>query len=160
VAQGDVLVVVESMKLEHSLGIAARDGVVASVAVEPGQQVAPGQVLVRLEAMNAPLLERQTLPRCTTAQLSPRRKSRRTSTTGTKPAPSRARCTPGRSGRPAGLGYPEALGGMPAPYALRNAVSLALSRHCGSGGLLASLFSHNIGLPPVLRHGSEGCSRR
>ncbi len=53
-----------------------------------------------------------------------------------------------------GLGYPEALGGTPAPFALRNAVSLALSRHCGSGGLLASLFSHNFGLPPVLRHGS------
>lgn len=53
-----------------------------------------------------------------------------------------------------GLGYPESLGGTPAPYALRNAVSVALSRHCGSGGVLASLFSHNIGLPPVLRHGS------
>lgn len=53
-----------------------------------------------------------------------------------------------------GLGYPEGLGGTPAPYALRNAVSIALSRHCGSGGVLASLFSHNIGLPPVLRHGS------
>ena len=47
VAPGDVLVVVESMKLEHSLA-AARAGVVAEVAVEPGQQVAPGQVLVRL----------------------------------------------------------------------------------------------------------------
>jgi len=47
VAPGDVLVVVESMKLEHSLA-AARAGVVADVAVEPGQQVAPGQVLVRL----------------------------------------------------------------------------------------------------------------
>ncbi len=53
-----------------------------------------------------------------------------------------------------GLGYPESLGGTPAPYALRNAVSIALARHCGSGGVLASLFSHNIGLPPVLRHGS------
>ncbi len=53
-----------------------------------------------------------------------------------------------------GLGYPEALGGTPAPFALRNAVSLALSRYSASGGLLASLFSHNIGLPPVLRHGS------
>jgi acyl-CoA dehydrogenase len=41
----------------------------------------------------------------------------------------------------------------PAPFALRNAVSLALARHCGSGGVMASLFSHNIGLPPVLRHG-------
>ena len=54
-----------------------------------------------------------------------------------------------------GLGYPESLGGTPAPWALRNAVSLALSRHGGSGGVLASLFSHNIGLPPVVAHGSQ-----
>ncbi len=53
-----------------------------------------------------------------------------------------------------GLGYPEPLGGTPAPYALRNAVSVALARYSGSGGVLASLFSHNIGLPPVLRHGA------
>ncbi|MBC7434844.1 MAG: biotin/lipoyl-binding protein [Bdellovibrionales bacterium] len=50
VAQGDVLVIVESMKLEHSLA-ASRAGVVAGVAVEAGQQVAPGQVLVTLEAV-------------------------------------------------------------------------------------------------------------
>ncbi len=48
VAQGEVLVIVESMKLEHSLG-ASRAGVVAGVAVEAGQQVAPGQVLLTLE---------------------------------------------------------------------------------------------------------------
>jgi acyl-CoA dehydrogenase len=59
-----------------------------------------------------------------------------------------------------GLGYPESLGGTPAPYALRNAVSVALSRHCGSGGVLASLFSHNIGLPPVLRHGSAALQQQ
>lgn len=53
-----------------------------------------------------------------------------------------------------GLGYPEALGGTPAPFALRNALTLAMSRHGGSGGLMAALFSHNIGLPPILRHGS------
>jgi acyl-CoA dehydrogenase len=53
-----------------------------------------------------------------------------------------------------GLGYPEALGGTPAPFALRNALSVAMSRHGGSGGVMAALFSHNIGLPPVLRHGS------
>ena len=50
VGQGDLLVVVESMKLEHSLG-AARAGVVASVAVQAGQQVGPGQVLVQLEPL-------------------------------------------------------------------------------------------------------------
>jgi acyl-CoA dehydrogenase len=54
-----------------------------------------------------------------------------------------------------GLGYPEELGGTPAPYALRNALSVAMSRWGASGGVLAGLFSHNIGLPPILRHGSE-----
>ena len=54
-----------------------------------------------------------------------------------------------------GLGYPEALGGTPAPHALRNAMSVALARHGGSGGVMAALFSHNIGLPPVLRHGTQ-----
>lgn len=53
-----------------------------------------------------------------------------------------------------GLGYPEGLGGSPASWRLRNAMTLALCRHGGSGGVLASLFSHNIGLPPVLAYGS------
>ncbi|WP_431098343.1 acyl-CoA dehydrogenase family protein [Polaromonas aquatica] len=53
-----------------------------------------------------------------------------------------------------GLGYPESLGGTPASWRLRNAVTLALCRYGGSGGVMASLFSHNIALPPVLRHGS------
>lgn len=53
-----------------------------------------------------------------------------------------------------GLGYPEALGGTPASWRLRNAVTLALCRYGGSGGVMAGLFSHNIALPPVLRHGS------
>jgi acyl-CoA dehydrogenase len=53
-----------------------------------------------------------------------------------------------------GLGFPEALGGTPAPFALRNAVSTTMAHHSGSGGLMASLFSLNIGLPPVLRHGA------
>jgi 3-methylcrotonyl-CoA carboxylase alpha subunit/geranyl-CoA carboxylase alpha subunit len=48
VTRGDVLAVVESMKLEHSLS-AVRAGVVAGVAVAVGQQVAPGQLLVALE---------------------------------------------------------------------------------------------------------------
>ena len=53
------------------------------------------------------------------------------------------------------LGYPESVGGTPAPWRLRNALTIALARYGGSGGLMASLFSHNIGLPPVVRHGSE-----
>jgi acyl-CoA dehydrogenase len=54
-----------------------------------------------------------------------------------------------------GMGYPEHLGGSPATWRMRNTLSQQLSRMGGSGGLLASLFSHNIGLPPVLRYGSE-----
>ena len=54
-----------------------------------------------------------------------------------------------------GLGYPEALGGTPAPFALRNAVSTTMARVGGSGGLMAALFSLNIGLPPLLRHGTQ-----
>lgn len=54
-----------------------------------------------------------------------------------------------------GLGYPEVYGGTPAPYALRLSLWQALCRHGGSGGVLASLLSHNIGLPPILNHGSE-----
>ena len=53
-----------------------------------------------------------------------------------------------------GLGYPEEFGGTPSPWRLRNAMTIALARHGGSGGLMASLFSHNIGLPPLVRHGS------
>jgi acyl-CoA dehydrogenase len=54
-----------------------------------------------------------------------------------------------------GLGYPEELGGTPAPYALRNALSVTMARLGASGGVMAALFSHNIGLPPILRHGSR-----
>ncbi len=53
-----------------------------------------------------------------------------------------------------GLGYPEALGGTPTTWAMRNVLTATLARRGGSGGVMASLFSHNIGLPPILRHGS------
>ena len=53
-----------------------------------------------------------------------------------------------------GLGYPEHLGGTPAPWRARNMLSQTLARYGGSGGVMASLFSHNIGLPPVMAHGS------
>ena len=59
-----------------------------------------------------------------------------------------------------GMGYPEALGGTPAPWYLRNTQTIALARYGGSGGLMASLFSHNIGLPPVLRHGSAALQQQ
>ncbi|MBK7005429.1 MAG: acyl-CoA dehydrogenase family protein [Burkholderiales bacterium] len=57
------------------------------------------------------------------------------------------------------MGYPEAFGGTPSPWKLRNALTIALARTGGSGGLMASLFSHNIGLPPVVRHGSAALQR-
>ncbi|MCC7100968.1 MAG: acyl-CoA dehydrogenase family protein [Rubrivivax sp.] len=58
-----------------------------------------------------------------------------------------------------GLGYPEAYGGTPAPHALRLAMWRALCRHGASGGVQASLFSHSIGLPPVLHLAREEVRR-
>jgi len=49
VAAGETALVIESMKLEHSLAPRA-DGVVAEVLVSVGQQVAPGQLLLRFAA--------------------------------------------------------------------------------------------------------------
>ncbi len=49
VKAGETLLVIESMKLEHSV-TAARDSRVKTVAVEPGQQVSPGQLLLSFEA--------------------------------------------------------------------------------------------------------------
>ncbi|CAD0183528.1 Acetyl-/propionyl-coenzyme A carboxylase alpha chain [Ruegeria sp. THAF57] len=48
VQEGDRLAVLEAMKMEHSL-LAARDGVVAEVLAEAGEQVEAGAALVRLE---------------------------------------------------------------------------------------------------------------
>ncbi|MDJ0626923.1 MAG: biotin carboxylase N-terminal domain-containing protein [Rhodobacter sp.] len=48
VAQGDRLVILEAMKMEHVLQ-AARDGVVAEVLAGPGAQVEAGAALIRLE---------------------------------------------------------------------------------------------------------------
>jgi geranyl-CoA carboxylase alpha subunit len=48
VARGDTLLVIESMKLEHALA-APRDAVVAELLVQPGAQVAPGQLLLRFQ---------------------------------------------------------------------------------------------------------------
>jgi acyl-CoA dehydrogenase len=59
-----------------------------------------------------------------------------------------------------GLGYPEELGGTPAPWMLRLALAQTLSRHGASGGVLASLFSHNIGLPPIVALGSRALQQQ
>ena len=52
VAKGDKLAVLEAMKMEHSL-LAARDGVVAEVLAQAGDQVEAGAALVRLEPTDA-----------------------------------------------------------------------------------------------------------
>ena len=48
-----------------------------------------------------------------------------------------------------GLGYPEEYGGTPATMRLRLIATEEVAR-AGSGGLMASLFSHSIGLPPIV----------
>ena len=58
-----------------------------------------------------------------------------------------------------GLGYPEACGGTPADTWYRLIATEEIAR-AGSGGLMASLFSHNIGLPPIVAHASEALKQR
>jgi 3-methylcrotonyl-CoA carboxylase alpha subunit len=52
VAKGDRLVVLEAMKMEHEIR-AARAGRIADVDAKVGDQVVPGQVLVRYEGETA-----------------------------------------------------------------------------------------------------------
>ena len=52
------------------------------------------------------------------------------------------------------LGYPEHLGGTPCAIAAEEIA------RAGSGGLMASLFSHNIGLPPVVEHAHAALQQR
>ncbi|MEM8656253.1 MAG: biotin carboxylase N-terminal domain-containing protein [Pseudomonadota bacterium] len=52
VAEGDRLAILEAMKMEHVL-LAARDGVVAEVLADEGDQVVAGAALVRLEDADA-----------------------------------------------------------------------------------------------------------
>ena len=57
------------------------------------------------------------------------------------------------------IGYPEHLGGTPAAMAWRLIATEEIAR-AGSGGLMASLFSHSIGLPPIVVHGNDALQRR
>ena len=57
------------------------------------------------------------------------------------------------------IGYPEAYGGIEADNLYRLIVSEEVAK-AGSGGVLASLFSHTIGLPPVVALGSEALKQR
>jgi acyl-CoA dehydrogenase len=52
-----------------------------------------------------------------------------------------------------GLGFAEAVGGQGGDVFARLALTRALCE-CGSGGLLAGLMSHSIGLPPILAAGT------
>ncbi len=54
-----------------------------------------------------------------------------------------------------GLGYPEEFGGTPATHRMKSLVNQTFARYTGSGGVHASLYSHSIGLPPILKHGSK-----
>jgi acyl-CoA dehydrogenase len=63
-----------------------------------------------------------------------------------------------------GIGYPQSLGGgdedgSPTPMGVKLGMWVALARYGTSGGVFASLFSHNIGMPPVLAYGSEAVQR-
>ena len=61
-----------------------------------------------------------------------------------------------------GIGYPLFLGGAddtPTPMAVKLGMWINLARFGGSGGVFASLFSHNIGMPPLLAYGTEALQR-
>jgi acyl-CoA dehydrogenase len=58
-----------------------------------------------------------------------------------------------------GIGYPEVLGGTPADIGYRLIAVEEIAR-AGSGGLMAGLFSHNIGLPPIVAQGSQALQQR
>jgi propionyl-CoA carboxylase alpha chain len=49
VAKGEALLILEAMKMEHTLR-AAVDGVVEAILVKPGEVVSPGQVLIHVKA--------------------------------------------------------------------------------------------------------------
>lgn len=57
------------------------------------------------------------------------------------------------------LGYPEEFGGTPVDGFYRIIVSEELAR-AGSGGLIASLMSHGIGLPPIMALGTQALKNR
>jgi acyl-CoA dehydrogenase len=58
-----------------------------------------------------------------------------------------------------GMGYPEDVGGTPGDIFYKVAVSEELMRS-GSGGLAAGLGSHDISLPPIVRHGTPEQKKR
>jgi acyl-CoA dehydrogenase len=59
-----------------------------------------------------------------------------------------------------GLGFPEHYGGSPATDSFHRLVAGLELALCGSGGVVASLLSHTIGVPPVLALGSAELKAR
>jgi acyl-CoA dehydrogenase len=57
------------------------------------------------------------------------------------------------------MGYAEQYGGIEADHWLK-LISTTEFAYAGCGGLVASLFSHNIGLPPVALHGTDALKAR
>ena len=58
-----------------------------------------------------------------------------------------------------GVGFPERYGGTPADVFFKLVLAEEYAR-CGCGGVVASLNSHTIGLPPVLAAGSDALKER
>jgi len=58
-----------------------------------------------------------------------------------------------------GMGFPEELGGSPGDSTTLIHLNEELAR-TGAGGLIAGLFSHGIGLPPIVNLGSDEQKRR
>ena len=53
------------------------------------------------------------------------------------------------------IGYPEALGGIEVPDHFYELVAVEELCRAGSGGLIAGLMSHGIGLPPIVAAGTQ-----
>ena len=58
-----------------------------------------------------------------------------------------------------GVGFPEQYGGTSADFFFKIVLAEEYAR-CGGGGVVASLNSHTIGLPPVLAAGSDALKKR
>ncbi len=59
-----------------------------------------------------------------------------------------------------GLGYPEAYGGIEVPDRFYGLIFIEELSRAGSGGIMASLFSHGISIPPILATGTEEQKQR
>ncbi len=59
-----------------------------------------------------------------------------------------------------GIGYPEQYGGVEVPDRFYGLIMVEELSRAGSGGIMASLFSHGISIPPILAVGSEEQKQR